>query len=205
MLRSQINGFKHKDRESLFESWERYKDIMRLCPYHGIEQWIIIHTFYNGLLFNTKLTLDDVVDSSLMDKPYQDAHQLIENMAQNHYQWGGERTPVEKSQMRGSMYEVNNIYQINAKVDALMQNIESLTVTPTAIVVVVTPNCELCGDPENNTLECQLLAGIPSNQLNYSQGNPYSNTYNLTWRNHLPPLWVIKRHLLLLKHPKSII
>lgn len=41
-------------------------------------------------------------------------------MAQNHYQWGGERTPVEKSQMNGGMYEVNGINHTNTKVDALM-------------------------------------------------------------------------------------
>lgn len=81
MLRSQINRFKQKDRDSLFEAWERYKDMMRLCPHHGLKQWLIIHTFYNGLMYNTKLTLDAAANDALMDKPYQDAYQLIENMA----------------------------------------------------------------------------------------------------------------------------
>lgn len=74
MLRIQINGFKQKDGESLFEAWEMYKDMMRLSPYHGLEQWIIIHTFYNGPLYNTKLTLDAAAGSTLMDKPYQEAY-----------------------------------------------------------------------------------------------------------------------------------
>lgn len=86
MLRVQINGFRQKDNESLFEAWERYKDMLRLCPYHGLEQWLIIHTFYNSLLYNTKLNLDAVAGGDLIDKPYEEAYQLIENMAQNHFQ-----------------------------------------------------------------------------------------------------------------------
>ncbi|WJX23035.1 hypothetical protein P8452_12282 [Trifolium repens] len=68
MLRAQINGFKQKDNESLFEAWERYKDMIRLCPYHGLEDWLIIHTFYNGLLYNTRMTIDAAAGGALMDK-----------------------------------------------------------------------------------------------------------------------------------------
>jgi len=31
---------------------------MRACPHHGLEQWLIIHTFYNGVLYNTRMTID---------------------------------------------------------------------------------------------------------------------------------------------------
>lgn len=85
MLRSQINGFRKKDNESLFEVWERYKDMLRICPYHGLEPWLIIHTFYDGISYNTKLNLDVAADGAIMDKPYEETYQLIENMAQNHY------------------------------------------------------------------------------------------------------------------------
>ena len=84
MLRAQINGFRKKDVESLYEAWERYKDMMRICPHHGLEDWVIIHTFYNRLLYNTRLTVDVAAGGALMDKPYNEAYQLIENMAQNH-------------------------------------------------------------------------------------------------------------------------
>src|ERR1044072_9500143 len=35
MLRANINGFRQKYNESIFEAWERYKDMLRLCPHHG--------------------------------------------------------------------------------------------------------------------------------------------------------------------------
>ena len=69
MLRGQINGFTQKDDESLFEAWERYKNMLRLFPHHGLEPWIIIHTFYGGLLYNGKLSLDAAAGGALMDKP----------------------------------------------------------------------------------------------------------------------------------------
>ena len=51
-------------------------------------------------------------------------------MAQNHYQWGTERTMVEKPQTKTGMYEISNLDHVNAKVDALVQKIESLNVSP---------------------------------------------------------------------------
>ena len=71
--------------------------MIRLCPHHGLEEWLIIHTFYNGLLYNTRLTIDAAAGGALMDKPYTEVNQLIESMAQNHYQWGSERANMEKN------------------------------------------------------------------------------------------------------------
>ncbi|XP_050878148.1 uncharacterized protein LOC127081964 [Lathyrus oleraceus] len=119
-----------------------------------------------------------------MDKPYNEAYQLIESMAQNHYQWGSERTSIEKPPTRGGMYEISSLDHVNAKVDALTQNIENLTITPITTMVVVAPNCELCGVPGHAPPECQLLVGISTDQVNYAQGKPYLNTYNPGWNNH---------------------
>ncbi|CAJ2663009.1 unnamed protein product [Trifolium pratense] len=174
MLRAQINGFKQKDNESLFEAWERYKDMIRLCPYHGLENWLIIHTFYNGLLYNTRMTIDAAAGGALMDKPYNQAYQLIESMAQNHYQWGNERTSVEKPQAKGGMYEVNELDLVKAKLEALTQKMESMTTTPAATVAATISNCELCGIQGHTIAECQLLTEVPPDQVNYTQGNPYN-------------------------------
>ncbi|XP_050919459.1 uncharacterized protein LOC127137002 [Lathyrus oleraceus] len=82
------------------------------------------------------------------------------------------------------MYEVNGIDHVNTKVDALTQKIESSVITPTTTVAAITPNCELCGTPGHTNDNCQLLVGVPTDQINYAQGNSYSNTYNPGWRNH---------------------
>ncbi|CAJ2652135.1 unnamed protein product [Trifolium pratense] len=173
MLRAQINGFRQRDNESLFEAWERYKEMIRICPHHGLENWLIIHTFYNGLLYNTRMTIDAAAGGALMDKPYNQAYQLIESMAQNHYQWGSERAPVEKTQTKGGMYEISNMDHINAKLDALTQKIESLTNAPKANVAATIQNCELCGAQGHTIAESRLLTEAPNDQVNYTQGNSY--------------------------------
>ncbi|XP_045804300.1 uncharacterized protein LOC123897629 [Trifolium pratense] len=180
MLRAQINGFRQRDNESLFEAWERYKEMIRICPHHGLENWLIIHTFYNGLLYNTRMTIDAAAGGALMDKPYNQAYQLIESMAQNHYQWGNERTTVEKPQTKGGMYEISNMDHINAKLDALTQKIESLTNAPKATMAATIQNCELCGAQGHAIAECRLLTEAPTDQVNYTQGN----SYNQNQRNH---------------------
>lgn len=44
--------------------------MLRLCPDHGLEQWIIINTLYNGLLYNTRMTIDVAIGRALMNKPF---------------------------------------------------------------------------------------------------------------------------------------
>lgn len=82
------------------------------------------------------------------------------------------------------MYEISSLDHVNAKVDALTQKIENLTVGPTTTVAFVTPNCEISGIAGLPAPECQFLTEIPTDQVNYAQGNPYSNTYYPGWRNH---------------------
>jgi len=61
------------------------------------------------------------------------------------------------------MYELRSLDHVNAKVDALTQKIENLTITPTATVATIAPNCEICGVPGHASPECQLLTGISIN------------------------------------------
>jgi len=68
--------------------------MFRLCPYHDLEKWLIVHTFYNGLIYTTKMTVDAVAGGTLMNKNYTAAYALIEDMAQNHYQWTIERASL---------------------------------------------------------------------------------------------------------------
>jgi len=41
-LRSQITNFLQIEDETLYEAWEHFKDLLYLCPYHGLQCWMII-------------------------------------------------------------------------------------------------------------------------------------------------------------------
>ncbi|KEH22121.1 hypothetical protein MTR_7g033360 [Medicago truncatula] len=63
---------------------------------------------------------------ALMNKNYTEAYALIEDMAQNHYQWTNERAIIAStpSKKEAGMYEVSNYDHLVAKVDALTQKFE---------------------------------------------------------------------------------
>ncbi|XP_061374501.1 uncharacterized protein LOC133316738 [Gastrolobium bilobum] len=57
-VRADIASFQMYDGESLYEAWERFKELIRICPNHGVSNWGIIHTFYHGLTPPLKATVD---------------------------------------------------------------------------------------------------------------------------------------------------
>ncbi|XP_039686963.1 uncharacterized protein [Medicago truncatula] len=96
-LRGKLYQFTQKNGESLFDVWEHFKEILRRCPHHGLEKWLIIHTFYNGLTSNTKLTVDAAAGGALMNKDFTTAYALIEDMALNLFQWTEEKAIINPS------------------------------------------------------------------------------------------------------------
>ena len=48
-LRTQIMNFKEPEHEHDAQSWERMKLMLRNCPTHGLNLWMIIQNFYGGL------------------------------------------------------------------------------------------------------------------------------------------------------------
>ena len=55
--------------------------MLRLCPHHGLEKWVTLHTFYNCLTCMTKITVDAAAGGALINKDFTTAYPLIEDMA----------------------------------------------------------------------------------------------------------------------------
>jgi len=124
-LRNQIIRFTQKDGKSLYDAWERFNEMLRRYPHHGLEKWLIIHTFYNGLLSTTKMNVDAAACGALMNKTYTRAYALIEDMTQNYYQWTSERAITvfapPPSKKEAGMYKISTLNHLSAKVDTLFQ------------------------------------------------------------------------------------
>ncbi|XP_068638466.1 uncharacterized protein [Aristolochia californica] len=75
-FRSEIGQFKRKDFESLYEAWERYKDLIRRCPQHGLPDWLQVQMFYNGLNGQTRTIVDTASGGTLMSKTVEGATSL---------------------------------------------------------------------------------------------------------------------------------
>jgi hypothetical protein len=50
-LRSNIMKFSQFDNEHVAQAWERIKSMIKNCPTHGLTTWMIVQTFYAGLIF----------------------------------------------------------------------------------------------------------------------------------------------------------
>ena len=51
-------NFKQLDHEKVAQSWERMKLMIRNCPIHGLNLWMIIQIFYAELNFASRNLLD---------------------------------------------------------------------------------------------------------------------------------------------------
>lgn len=84
-MRADFNNFYQYEGESLYESWERFKAMLRKCPLHGMLRWFLVQTFYNSLSSSNRTLIDVVAGGAINNKTEDDAYDLIELMAMNNY------------------------------------------------------------------------------------------------------------------------
>ena len=111
-----ITGFSQEEHEPLALAWERMKDSVRNCPNHGMEEWIILHLFYNALNPMSKSMLDTAAGGTFMGNEIEVAKKLHNDMQDNHAQWHIKRTNTKKVNV---IDETNN-EEVIAKVDELI-------------------------------------------------------------------------------------
>jgi hypothetical protein len=119
-----------------------------------LEKCLIIHTFYNGLSYATKTSVDAAAGFALMNKDFKTTYALIEDMALNLFQWTDEEVVANSSpSKRGAcMYKVSNYDHLAAMIDVLTHNFEKLNVS--AITSTSTPpSCETCGECKPGSVE----------------------------------------------------
>ncbi|XP_062099705.1 uncharacterized protein LOC133805537 [Humulus lupulus] len=189
-LRGEINKFSQFEGESLYDAWERFKDLIRKCPHHGIEKWMLVHNFYNGLCGTTRTIIDAAAGGAFMSKSANEAYELLKEMATNNYQWPSER--AGSNNKVAGVHELDAITTLTAQVASLTKQLQQNTMS--AQVVQAQVMCELCGgshpfdqcqavlDPNNVPLDQAQVQVVGSFQRPYN--NPYSNSYNPGWRNH---------------------
>ncbi|XP_057248189.1 uncharacterized protein LOC125493537 [Beta vulgaris subsp. vulgaris] len=166
-LRNELATFEQHDDESLYEAWRRFLRLQRQCPHHGIPEWMLIQTFYNGLTHEFRIYIDAASGGSLMTKNPAEAKELIEKMAAN-----------------------DNTIQMVAIVlrrEALSHKFDRLQAGSSMMV-----SCQMCGVQGHAATECQINNdGMTIEQANalYNSNpkqpyDPYSNTYNEGWKHN---------------------
>ena len=75
--RGEIIAFKHKEDESLYNALERYKQLLRRCPMHGIEQMTQMEIFYHAMNYTSKGTVNATLGGAFRRRSAKEATQLI--------------------------------------------------------------------------------------------------------------------------------
>lgn len=72
--------------ETLYNMWERIKELLRKYSHHGLPLWLQVQTFYNMINSATRQMIDAVAKRTLNSKTLEVVHDLNEQMAKNSYQ-----------------------------------------------------------------------------------------------------------------------
>ncbi|KAF7808358.1 uncharacterized protein G2W53_035101 [Senna tora] len=154
---------------------------LRKCPHHGLPKWLQVQTFYNGLSSEIITSIDVAAGGALMSKPVDAAYTLLETMSSNNHQWHSDRhvhgrvAGVQDSDMFASL---------SSQIVVLTKKVKSLGIQ--GAVKIVSPfvqACENCGEIHTSEQWPLVLESVQY-LANRNANNPYSNTYNLGWRNH---------------------
>ena len=70
-LRGRISSFQQQHDEYVPEAWKRFQDYIAECPHHGMENWLLMQTFYHGLTNSTCKTMDAAVGGAFLSLRFQ--------------------------------------------------------------------------------------------------------------------------------------
>ncbi|GKC20991.1 putative reverse transcriptase domain-containing protein [Tanacetum coccineum] len=81
----EINNFQQESDETLFQAWERFKELLMKCPQHYLTEMQEVILFYNGLDIPTRQILDS--RGAIPTKTAEDAKKAIQEMAEYSQKW----------------------------------------------------------------------------------------------------------------------
>jgi hypothetical protein len=156
--RKIILYFKQNDNEDVATAWERLQIMLRTSLSHGVNEWTILHSFYNDLNFMSMSMLDSAAGGAFMTKKIFEAKQFLKTCCKTLANGNTERAPT-------SARKVNSIEEVDfltAKVDAIYSYISKHNID----------NVRLQDLVENN------IKNIDINYIRNFGNNGYNNNYN---------------------------
>nr|GEW79068.1 hypothetical protein [Tanacetum cinerariifolium] len=139
----EINNFQQESDETLYQSWEHFKELMMKCPQHYLTEMHEVILFYNGLDVPTRQILD--LRGAVPNKIVADAKMAIQEMAEYSQIWHNE-TSRERSTKTS-----DGLAAIQAQLNNLRREIKKVNEKVYAAQV----GCDQCKGP-HYTKDCPL-------------------------------------------------
>ncbi|GJY29449.1 hypothetical protein Tco_0405216 [Tanacetum coccineum] len=68
-------------RESLYDAWTHFKDLLRKVPHHGLDLWLQVQIFYDHVDYTTLMAIDYAAGERLRKLRPKKAWKTIEDLA----------------------------------------------------------------------------------------------------------------------------
>ena len=82
-IHGRTSSFQQTGIESILEAWKRLQEYKLACPHHGMDEWLMLQSFYNGLTTTSRAHLDAAAGGAYLDLTIAKATALIEKMVSN--------------------------------------------------------------------------------------------------------------------------
>ena len=81
-LKRQIYTFAAHDSEKFYQCWERYMETISACPQHGLDTWMLVNHFYDGMSPAMKQLLETMCEGDFLSKNPDEAMDFLNYVAE---------------------------------------------------------------------------------------------------------------------------
>jgi len=130
--------------ESIPKAWERLQEYILACPHHGMDEWLVLQIFYNGLTATSRAHIDAAVGGAFLDLTITKAKQLVEKMVFNQGSSDERLQPHTKG-----IHTVKETDMIAAQLDLLIKKMDEGSKQQIHAPVYAMGThfmCEVCGN-----------------------------------------------------------
>ncbi|KAJ9563017.1 hypothetical protein OSB04_008177 [Centaurea solstitialis] len=192
-LRAEIRSFRQEDEETISEAWERFKHLLNSCPSHRLNKSDQVQTFYSGLNYSFRGTLDSSADGVFMYKTPTQGYTLLEDMLIHNIDWKSDKRlhipklagkisiNFDPSEELAAMK--NKQVRFERKIDDPIKTIHALQV-----------GCEECKGP-HLTKDCPNKPMMTPEVVNFLNQGDYQGRWNNNRNfNQRPPRFFAPNH-----------
>ncbi|GJZ89904.1 hypothetical protein Tco_0661831 [Tanacetum coccineum] len=110
-------------RESLYDAWNRFKDLLRKVPHHGLDLWLQVQIFHDHVNYTTQMTIDDAAGGRLRKLRPEEAWKTIEDLAQyEEEEWNDPTFSEKRSPDYIDTTLEHELESMECRVESLMRN-----------------------------------------------------------------------------------
>lgn len=71
----------------MFKTWERFKELLSKCPHNGIDPWLQLINFYEGLSPASRRIINNALGGPIMINTPKEAIEILNELVENANLW----------------------------------------------------------------------------------------------------------------------